>query len=735
MTVAADADHAGLAPERVFALVVGIESYGVGADWNLRGPARDAVRFAEWLTGPAGVPPGNVRLFLSPLPAPPVVPPRPRPTPQSYARRVGAAEAGPDGAPPRPCPGTPGPPSANGGQPRAALPGPVRLPAARPATSREIEDALLRELPACDGDLLLIYWAGHGYAGDHDQLLLPFADASAPPIRHLDLDSVLRFWRSSKVHQRFRRVVSIGDACRLDVRSGVRSTFGRVDYGTGRPVRGRRTFVLYAAQPGLPAQNLDGGGRLTDTLLARLAGRSLDDSLRHLPDIAREVHADLAALADRGQAWQQIQWRISDWDGNPVLDDGWPDEPAGAPRLDDQAWAELDRLLPGPGLPPDAYRAYRWAFEAAGCAPPGPVLPAAEPMAVVRDLDHRLGSADRRLPLPLAFVRYLAAREADPVRAERLADWVRRTGGRLGAEAVPAPPAPERDGRAELHVELTESSDEDAYLARIWLHRRGFEALWESGRPLPLRAVRAELLRQLFGPAVGPDLRRIEFHVPEPLLEEEFERWPLPTRGRRSAELGSAYEVLVRCPDERTHQSGRRWRRKWAWYREHGGRHPDAVHALTEGSALDPGLADRLGAEGHPVCALLDRHAAPVAERLELVLDAGLPIAVWRRTGGARPAACARPAGRTADRPEDRPADLPGCPAESGLAVLLAPGAGPGDAPGDDGNGLDLDRLPAAVWKLRIGAAAGSCAGCPGARRLGLLWDDPDHRPQTRSLS
>ncbi|MCG6500549.1 hypothetical protein, partial [Kitasatospora sp. A2-31] len=78
---------------------------------------------------------------------------------------------------------------------------------------------------------------------------------------------------------------------------------------------------------------------------------------------------------------------------------------------------------------------------------------------------------------------------------------------------------------------------------------------------------------------------------------------------------------------------------------------------------------------------------------------------------------------------------LPGCPAESGLAVLLAPGAGPGDAPGDDGNGLDLDRLPAAVWKLRIGAAAGSCAGCPGARRLGLLWDDPDHRPQTRSLS
>ncbi|WP_331741161.1 hypothetical protein [Kitasatospora sp. NBC_00039] len=686
-----DAEY--LAPERVFALVVGIESYGVGADWDLRGPARDAVRFAEWLTGPAGVPAANVRLFLSPLPA----------------------SAGP-GSSPAPA--------------AAATAGAARLPAHRPATGNEIEDALLRELPKCDGDLLLIYWAGHGYAGDDDQLLLPFADASAPPIRHLDLDSALRFWRSSKVNQRFRRVVSIGDACRLDVRTGAGPTFGRVDYGNGRPVRSRSTFVLYAARPGLPAQNIGGAGRLTDTLLARLAGRSLDESLRHLPDIAREVHADLAALARRGQAWQQIQWRISDWDGNPVTDDGWPQEPPGAPRLDDQAWAELHGLLPGPGLPPDAYRAYRWAFEAAGCAPPGPALPAAEPMAVVRDLDRRLGSGSRRLPLPLAFVRYLAAREEDRARAERLADWVRRTGLRLGADAVPAPPARERDGRAELHVQLTESADEDAYLVRMWLHRQGFEALWESARPIALAAVREELVRQVFG-AAGPELRRIEFHVPEPLLDEEFERWPLPTRGRRTAELGTSYEVLVRCPEERTHQSGHRWRRKWAWYREHGGRHPDAVHALTGRTPPGPGLADRLGAEGHPVCALLDRHGAPLADRLELVLDAGLPIAVWRRTG-AEAACCTGPetlaallasvTGGTDAADADADAEVRAADAADASATGLAPA-------------LDLDRLPDAVRKLRVVSAPGGCADCPAGARLGLLWDDPEHRPRTTSLS
>lgn len=610
----------------------------------------------------------------------------------------------------------------------ATSPGPAPLPAHRPATSVEIEDALLRELPKCDGDLLLIYWAGHGYAGEQDQLLLPFADASAPPIRHLDLDSALRFWRSSKVNQRFRRVISIGDACRLDVRNGVGPTFGRVDYGNGRPVRSRSTFVLYAARPGLPAQNLDGAGRLTDTLLARLAGRTLDESVRRLPDIAREVHADLAALADRGQAWQQIQWRISDWDGNPLTDDGWPDEPPGAPRLDDQAWAELDSLLGGPGLPPDAFRAYRWAFEAAGCVPPGPVLPAAEPMAVVRDLDRRLGNASRRLPLPLAFVRYLAARESDRVRAARLADWVRRTGQRLGAEAVPTPPAPERDGRTELHVEFSEPGrpvtvgTENAHWVRMWRYRRGFEMLWESREPVPMARARKELYLHLFGATADPDVRRIEFHVPEPLLDEQFDRWPVPLRGTRVVPLGGAYEVLVRCPDEREYEAGRRWRRKWAWYRENGGSHPDAVRSFGEVAPFGPGLADRLGADGHPVCALLDRHPVPLARRLELVLDAGLPIALWQRpaAGVAPPEGCVEQGAEA-------------CAAErDGLTALLGSAGSPGH--GTD-EGLDLDRLPDLVRKLRIGAAPGWCAGCPAGRRLGLLWDDPEHRPRTRSLS
>ncbi|MEQ8963428.1 MAG: hypothetical protein RLP02_36910 [Coleofasciculus sp. C2-GNP5-27] len=54
-------------PERTYALVVGIEKY-LDSGFNVkdRGPADDAIKFAQWL-GDHGVPRDNIRLCLSPL--------------------------------------------------------------------------------------------------------------------------------------------------------------------------------------------------------------------------------------------------------------------------------------------------------------------------------------------------------------------------------------------------------------------------------------------------------------------------------------------------------------------------------------------------------------------------------------------------------------------------------------------------------------------------------------------
>ncbi|MEV0041027.1 caspase family protein, partial [Streptomyces sp. NPDC050804] len=163
-------------PRRVFALVVGIESYDVSHHWNLAGAARDAERFAGWLTGPAGVPAGNVRLLLSPL-----------------ERTAG------DGT----------------------------LTARQLPTREKIERILFKELPALDGDLLWLYWAGHGYLDESHQMLLPYSDATKDFTSHLNLEEALRWWKSSRLPAgRFRRQIAIGDACRVDTRRAAKLACG-----------------------------------------------------------------------------------------------------------------------------------------------------------------------------------------------------------------------------------------------------------------------------------------------------------------------------------------------------------------------------------------------------------------------------------------------------------------------------------------------------------------------------
>ncbi|MYV58912.1 hypothetical protein GTW37_04315 [Streptomyces sp. SID4931] len=109
-----------LRPERTFAFVAGVEQYTLSRGWNLHGPARDALRFAHWLTGPAQVPHENVRLLLSPL----------RPDELDWTVTTGLA---------------------------------ALRDACRPATEENVKNALQVELPQCDGDLLWIFWAGHGF--------------------------------------------------------------------------------------------------------------------------------------------------------------------------------------------------------------------------------------------------------------------------------------------------------------------------------------------------------------------------------------------------------------------------------------------------------------------------------------------------------------------------------------------------------------------------------------------
>ena len=132
-------------PGKTYALVVGIERYAAGDSWNLDGPAHDARRFVQWLRD-HDVPAENISLFLSPLEA-------------NQALRDGE-------------------------------------PAARDATRQEIERELFGPLAQKSGDLLYLFWGGHGVMTPESERRLYYADATTQNKLNLDFNSLLTSMRS-----------------------------------------------------------------------------------------------------------------------------------------------------------------------------------------------------------------------------------------------------------------------------------------------------------------------------------------------------------------------------------------------------------------------------------------------------------------------------------------------------------------------------------------------------------
>jgi hypothetical protein len=661
-----------LSPERTFALVVGVEQYALTPHWNLRGAARDALRFAQWLTGPGQVPPDNVRLLLSAL--------DPQCLDWSATAQLTALKD-----------------------------------RCRPATEENVRNALFRELPKCDGDMLWIYWAGHGFIRKR-QMLLPCSDAHRGEIRHLNLDSALAWWRTDLVKSRcFRLQATLVDACRVEVPRGSALNFGSFDYGGGER-ESRLQFELYASREGEAAKNdaERAAGQFTEVLLGELADRTMLDSVAGLPEIARRIHLRFEELRRNNEGWQLPQFiKDRDWNECSFLNDGFQPPPPAAARLDQPAWDGLGPLFAGRSLPRYTYDAYTWAFKVTGCAAPVHAgLPGESLIDIALDLDARQGHRPDT-PLTLPFVRFLAdrARTSDPDWATRLSDWVEHTRRRLNAP--PLPPPPSRARSTVLHVRLEPAANgEDRYLARMWLRRDTTTAIWESeDHPLTLDQVREELGSQLkrtvqaFGAATDPDahtcVERVEFHVPFELLDVPFDQWAMPVRRGRTRPLGVLHQVVVRCPEERD-DARAAWLRKWSWLHAQGGTFPEAVRVVTDHQVSDA-LGVDLGIGRAPACVVAS--GSRTEDVLDAALEGGVPVTVWWRGGG--PSA--------------------GGAEEAELAALLAPAV-------DGTPTTNVLTLPRQVHDLRRDRA-GAPAGAGGTEsRLTLLWDDPDHTMDVRSL-
>jgi hypothetical protein len=156
-------------PDRTHAVIVGIERYEAGDRWDLNGSAGSALRIISWLRE-RHVPVGNITVLLSPLDAN-------RPTVEQTLANLGFPPA-------------------------------QRLP----ATVDEIRRVITEQLPKKDGDLLVLFWSGHGVLDREKQRRLFCANAAVNAKYNIKLTQLLAAL-SGKNFQGLREQVIIVDAC------------------------------------------------------------------------------------------------------------------------------------------------------------------------------------------------------------------------------------------------------------------------------------------------------------------------------------------------------------------------------------------------------------------------------------------------------------------------------------------------------------------------------------------
>ncbi|MEU0197986.1 MULTISPECIES: caspase family protein [unclassified Streptomyces] len=245
-------------PARVHALIVGVERYDAGPGWDLPGPARDAVAFHRLLRA-AGVPDAQLRLHLAPLPP--------------YVPEV----------------------------------------AHRPADHATLRRVLVRELPLEQGDVLWVWWGGHGALDRAGHLRLFCADASAADKLGIDLDSALDRYAGDAVPS-FGEQFWIVDACEtFEEDLALREPLPPDALPAGRRNLAHRQTLLRAAGRGRTAANDPerGTGLFSEILLGLLTDRAA--VLPAPPDpegLFPAVRARIAALREAGRTLQYPEIRL-----------------------------------------------------------------------------------------------------------------------------------------------------------------------------------------------------------------------------------------------------------------------------------------------------------------------------------------------------------------------------------------------------------------------------------------
>ena len=252
-------------PERTYGLVVGIEKYQE-TSWNVKGggPANDALKFADWLCK-RGVPEENIRLCLSTL--------------EENNHLVEQLDL-----------------------------------KVEEATEHNLSEIIENDLSQKQGDLLYIFWAGHGLLTSERERRLLCADATFQNWRNLNLDSLFLLLKSDCF--KIRNHICIFDACAdfLDLPKLPKNLKGK-EFSSGRPRQDSQQFVLLATREGEKAKvnPQEKTGYFSQAVRDALEQESLEYWPPNMEVIAKKVKQQVASL---GKKQQPIYFSIRNWDGD-----------------------------------------------------------------------------------------------------------------------------------------------------------------------------------------------------------------------------------------------------------------------------------------------------------------------------------------------------------------------------------------------------------------------------------
>jgi hypothetical protein len=275
-------------PEHTHALIVGIERYAAGPQWDLNGPLNDALAIQKWLIG-SGVPAGQIHLHISALEA-------------NQAKlndlKVGHQEA------------------------------------TDQALRKTIER--LKKIPVAQAELLFLFWAGHGLiSSEHQSLLL--AHATDLDMACYRVDN-LRTNFANDGCPGFAHQIFLFDTCRSFHRRPEAPPPG-LELPSGATIT-KSQFLFFASQEGQAATNLgqEQCGLFTKVLLGQLASsREANDAWP--PDMECIATSVQQMFAENPQQYPVFKF-YRDWKGNELIDP-LPADGAPAPA---KAADPIDRL-------------------------------------------------------------------------------------------------------------------------------------------------------------------------------------------------------------------------------------------------------------------------------------------------------------------------------------------------------------------------------------------------------